>query len=211
MGLVPNVFRDSGCTTVCVKADLVHPDQYTGKSEACVLIDGVVKCYPTAVVEIDSPFYKGKAKALCMEKPLHDLIIGNIEGAKLPRDLDFAAVEANEVTQPEEDSEKEQNKEISVERGNENDKDIEDAFAEVRNISFDGNEVDDGNDDEKTDPREDSDESEQQIGEAVITRSMAKREDRPMSSLKTANIDVSSINCETLKEEQKSDETLKNT
>jgi hypothetical protein len=51
--LVPNVLRDSGCTTVCVKASLVHPDQHTGKREACVLINGVVKCYPTATIDID--------------------------------------------------------------------------------------------------------------------------------------------------------------
>ena len=48
-----------------------------------------MKYYPTARVEINSPFFTGVAKALCMDNPLHDVIIGNIEGAKLPSDTDF--------------------------------------------------------------------------------------------------------------------------
>ena len=46
-----------------------------------MLIDGVVKQFPTATVEIDTPFYKGHAKALCMDHPVQELIIGNSPGA----------------------------------------------------------------------------------------------------------------------------------
>ena len=67
--------RDSGCSTLVCKIDYVREEQFTGQKEACVLIDGVVKYYPTAAVELDTPFYQGKAKALCMENPLYDVII----------------------------------------------------------------------------------------------------------------------------------------
>jgi len=71
--------RDSGCSTLVCKIDYMRDEQLTGHKEACVLIDGVVKYYPTAIVELNTPFYTGKAKALCMDNPLYDVIIGNIE------------------------------------------------------------------------------------------------------------------------------------
>ena len=46
-----------------------------------MLIDGVIKRFPTATVEIDTPFYKGCAKVLCMDNPVQEVIIGNIPGA----------------------------------------------------------------------------------------------------------------------------------
>jgi len=62
----------------------VKPEQMTGSYELCMLIDGVVKRYPTAVVELDTPYYTGKAKVLCMDTPVQDVIIGNIQGAQSP-------------------------------------------------------------------------------------------------------------------------------
>jgi len=46
-----------------------------------MLIDGVVKQFPTVTVEIDTPFHKGHAKALCMDNPVQEVIIRNIPGA----------------------------------------------------------------------------------------------------------------------------------
>ena len=37
-------------------------------------------------VEVSSPYYSGKIEALCVEKPVYDLIIGNIKGARPPQD-----------------------------------------------------------------------------------------------------------------------------
>jgi len=67
-----------------VKSSLVKPEQMTGSYELCMLIDGVVKRYPTAVVELDTPYYTGTAKVLCMDTPVQDVIIGNIQGAQSP-------------------------------------------------------------------------------------------------------------------------------
>ena len=44
--------------------------------------DGVVKRYPTAVVELDTPYYRGTTKVLCMKTPVQAIIIGNIPGAR---------------------------------------------------------------------------------------------------------------------------------
>ena len=58
-----------------------EPEQMTGSCELCILIDGIVKQFPTASVELDIPFYKGQAKALCMDNPVRELVIGNSPGA----------------------------------------------------------------------------------------------------------------------------------
>ena len=50
----------------------------TGKDEKCFLIDGTVRHTPVAEIEIDTPFYKGKVTAVCMENPLYDVIVGNV-------------------------------------------------------------------------------------------------------------------------------------
>ena len=79
-GVAVLALRDTGSTTCVVKIELVRPEQMTGSYELCMLIDGVVKQFPTVIVQTDTPFYKGHAKALCMDHPVHELIIGNIPG-----------------------------------------------------------------------------------------------------------------------------------
>jgi len=56
----------------------------TGNHEQYMLIDGVVKRFPTAIVKIDMPYYKVTVKAFCIEKPIQELpvIVGNVSGAK---------------------------------------------------------------------------------------------------------------------------------
>jgi len=58
------VLRDTGFTTCVVKSSLVKPEQTTGSYELCVLIDGVVKRYPTAIVDLDTPYCTGMKKLL---------------------------------------------------------------------------------------------------------------------------------------------------
>ena len=48
------------------------------------MIDESTQRYPLAMVEIDCPFFTGKTEALCMDDTLYDLVIGNIDGSKLP-------------------------------------------------------------------------------------------------------------------------------
>jgi hypothetical protein len=79
------VLRDTGCSLAVVKSSLVLPEQLTGEVEACALIDGTVKKYPTATVDIQSEFYNGSVKALVMLSALYDVIIGNIPDETLPK------------------------------------------------------------------------------------------------------------------------------
>jgi len=66
-----SVLRDTGCSTVVIRRGLVNDDQLTAKNEMCFLIDGMIR--HTSVAEIDTPFYKGKVKAVRMENHLYDV------------------------------------------------------------------------------------------------------------------------------------------
>lgn len=83
-----SVLRDSGCSTVVVRRDLVHADCLTGEIQRCVLIDGTVRRFPMANIFVDTPYFTGSVKALCTERPIYDLILGNIEGVRDPGNLD---------------------------------------------------------------------------------------------------------------------------
>ena len=75
-----SVLRDTGCSIVVVKKDLVPDEALTGKVIACVLIDGTVRRMPTAMIEMDTRFYEGKIEAVCMRRAIYDLIVGNVAG-----------------------------------------------------------------------------------------------------------------------------------
>ena len=42
----------------------------------------VVKRFPTAIVKINTRFYEGTVKVLCVENPVQELIVGNVSEAK---------------------------------------------------------------------------------------------------------------------------------
>ena len=55
------------------------------------LIDETKQRYPLALIDVDSLFFTGITEALCMEDTLYDLVIGNIDGLKLPDMSHFSA------------------------------------------------------------------------------------------------------------------------
>jgi len=57
-----SVLRDTVCSTVVVKRELVDDEQMTGGTETCILIDGTVRRTPVAEIEIETPHYTGKVK-----------------------------------------------------------------------------------------------------------------------------------------------------
>ena len=79
-----DTLRDTGCSGVVVKRSLVEEQQLTGKMHLCVLVDGTVKRVPTAVIDIDTPFFVGQVEAMCMDSPVCPLVLGNIPGVKAP-------------------------------------------------------------------------------------------------------------------------------
>lgn len=58
-----NVLRDSSCSGVVVKRELIKDSELTGKIQKCVLIDGTVRQVEEALIDIDTPFYTGKVSA----------------------------------------------------------------------------------------------------------------------------------------------------
>ena len=71
-----DVMRDSGSTSCVVRTNLVREMQKTGTTSLCMLIDGTVKRFPTEIVELDT--LSGRVQALCMDDPVHDVIVGNV-------------------------------------------------------------------------------------------------------------------------------------
>ena len=85
------VLRDTGCTCCTVKRSLVSDDQLIGKESYVTLIDETTQRYPLAVIDVDCTFFTGKTEPLCMKDALYDLVIGNIDGSKLPDMSHFSA------------------------------------------------------------------------------------------------------------------------
>ena len=85
------VLRDRGCTGVVVRRDLVSDEQMLGKELDVTLINEFKLKYPVARISVECPFFNGTTEALCMEDTLYDLVIGNIDGSKLPDMSHFAA------------------------------------------------------------------------------------------------------------------------
>ena len=62
-----------------------------GKELDVTLINESKLKYPVARISVECPFFNGTTEALCMEDTLYDLVIGNIDGLKLPDMSHFAA------------------------------------------------------------------------------------------------------------------------
>ncbi|XP_021346951.1 uncharacterized protein LOC110446237 [Mizuhopecten yessoensis] len=78
------VLRDTGCSGVVVRKCLVDKDSFTDRVQVCTFADGSRLETPIAIVEVDSPYFRGTTEAWALETPLYDLIIGNIYGALPP-------------------------------------------------------------------------------------------------------------------------------
>ena len=87
-GKLVTVLRDTGCSSAVVRQELVKDEQLTGRIQRCILIDGTVRSASVAEILVDSPYFKGRIEALCMSKPIYDLILGNIPGVREPNNPD---------------------------------------------------------------------------------------------------------------------------
>lgn len=82
------VLRDTGCSGIVVRQANVAKDKLTGETQSLVMADGSRITAPVAVISIDTPYLTGKFTAWCLENPIYDLIVGNVEGARGPDDPD---------------------------------------------------------------------------------------------------------------------------
>ena len=70
---------------------MVSKDQLLGKASDVTLINETTQRNPLALIDIDCPFFSGQTEALCMDNTLYDVVIGNIDGSKLP-DMSYFCV-----------------------------------------------------------------------------------------------------------------------
>ena len=96
------VLRDTGCSGIVVKKDLVSEDQFTGDFNVMLLIDNKARKVPIVKIDVDTPYLKGQLEAQCLPDPIYDLVIGNVPGARAADDPDLSwqdyLQEANTVT-----------------------------------------------------------------------------------------------------------------
>ena len=76
------VLRDTGCSSIVVKEDLVPEEDKLKEYATLILADGTVRIFQRAMVDVYTPYLCGRVKAFCMKTPVYDLIIGNVEGAR---------------------------------------------------------------------------------------------------------------------------------
>ena len=167
----------------------------TGNHELCMLIDGVVKRFPTAFVRINTPYYKGTVKALCMENPVQELIVGNVPGAVWVEACDEPEVtEQSEAVSDRHEVECEtQPKQVPVED------ETNDKMSDIESVI---------NTKESCDVEQDVIANEENHCAAVQIRAMKVKEGKPQKPLNVTTIHGLEIGPEQLIEQQKTDQTL---
>lgn len=69
-----------------VRRELVEEEQLTETKKPVYLVDGTVKMLPEANIHVKTPCFDGALTALRTNKPLCDLILGNVSGSRIPDD-----------------------------------------------------------------------------------------------------------------------------
>ena len=67
--------NDSGATCVAIRKGLEKPYQYTGRKMVCRFANGTKVKYPTALIDIKSKEFEGKAEALVIKNLVKELIV----------------------------------------------------------------------------------------------------------------------------------------
>ena len=83
-GKFVTTLRDTGCNAIVIRRSLIEDSQMSGEFQPCVLLDGTMRRFPIAYVNVHTPYFSGNVKALCMNNPVYDLIIGNVTGVQMP-------------------------------------------------------------------------------------------------------------------------------
>ncbi|XP_061190531.1 uncharacterized protein LOC133198457 [Saccostrea echinata] len=92
------VLRDTGCSGIVVRKSKVGEDKFIEhKFQTCILADGSSVKVPVATISIDTPYITGTFEAWCMDNPIYDLIIGNVDKVRSPDDPDPLWTEAHAV------------------------------------------------------------------------------------------------------------------
>ena len=180
-GHIVTVLRDSGCSGTVIRRSLVRNEQFTGLKPLCVLTDGTVRRVDEAKVEVQTPFFTGEVKAMCMQNPIYDRIIGNIPGVRAPE----VSVSSNEGEMFQ--SVKERKRIVSRKTSKEINKDIIQSGDQELQSSYQIEE-----------------------GGAVKTRAqVATEHEKKEKPLKSPEIKVKDVTPEQFKKDQREDNTLR--
>ena len=93
------VMSDTGCTTVFVRADLVHDKRCTGTTKKFIMINNSTDFAAVAQVYIDCQWFKGEVEALCRESLMCDVILGQINGSTVGAAVETRAMKVK-ATKP---------------------------------------------------------------------------------------------------------------
>ena len=65
-----DVLRDTACSGVVVKKDLIGKDHFTGDFNVMLLIDNTARKVAIARIYVDTPYLKGHVEAQCLSDPI---------------------------------------------------------------------------------------------------------------------------------------------
>ena len=83
-----SVLRDTGCSGGIIRRSMCSEDSFTGETRTCVMINGDTFTAPVVNIMVDTPYFTGWLNALSVEKPVYDIVVGNIPGARDANDPD---------------------------------------------------------------------------------------------------------------------------
>ena len=77
------VLRYTGCTGLIVDRALIPNSMVIpGSAGSLQMVDHTLIDVPLANVYLESPYYKGHWKLMCVSSPVYPVIIGNVRGAR---------------------------------------------------------------------------------------------------------------------------------
>ena len=96
-----SLLRDTCCSREIVRRSMCSEDSFTCETRTCVMINGDTFTAPVVHIMVDTPYFTGQFNALAVEKPVYDIVVGNISGAQDANDPDInwrSKVELKEST-----------------------------------------------------------------------------------------------------------------
>ena len=60
------VLRDTGCSGVIIRRELVDETDFTGEMGHIMTVNRTIKRAPMATVKVDTPYHVGTVEALCL-------------------------------------------------------------------------------------------------------------------------------------------------
>ena len=82
------VLRDTGCSGGIIWRSMCSEGSFTGETRTCVMINGDTFTAPVVNIMVDTPYFAGRFNALSVEKPVYDIVVGNIPDARNANDPD---------------------------------------------------------------------------------------------------------------------------